>query len=189
VSFEASSLANRDPMYDLFAPGDAMGGVGLSAGVRLVPNLAVVASWQRVRRGADVTLYVDDTDADFESDNQQLRAALLANELTLGLRADFGIAGILRPYAAGHAMVVTTRVRLDDDPTRRDNPGQVEAFGLAPGALVTLGAELRLPVSASVQPAVHLEMGPSWLLPADLDVLGDMQPGGFALRTGVGLRF
>jgi hypothetical protein len=189
LSLEAGTLQNQDPSYDLFANGDVMGSIGLSAGYRLTKNIALVGSWQRVGRGAVVSVQVPDEDADFESRDQQLRAALLANQLTAGVRLDFAIAGYLRPYVSGQGMAVLTRVRLDDEPDVRDNPGQVEALGTATGGLLTFGAELRAPLTDRLHPAVYLEMGPSWLTVAQLGELGSMQMGGFALRTGVGLRF
>lgn len=191
IAGELGSLGNDDPAYDLFSEGDSMGSAGVALGFTLVNHLSLVGSWHHFRHGATVVVGGTDssTDADFESNSQEFRSAWIANEGTLGLRVDASVRDVLFPYVTARGTLLGARMRLDDDPTVNDNPGQVQAGGLTQGVMGTAGFELRIPPNSDIQVAWTLEFGHSWLARADFGAFGSMQPGGFVARSGLGLRF
>lgn len=189
IGAEIGSLANPDPAYDLFSAGNTMGSAGVALGFALAPRLSIVGSWQHYRHGARVSYGQSDTDADFESEEQSVLAAWTAHEGTLGLRLDASIGDVLFPYVAGRGLVLGGRMRLDDDRSVNDNPGQSQARGTTFGGMATAGIELRIPPQSDLQAAWTLELGNAWLARADFGKFGSMRPGGFVARSSLGLRF
>ncbi|MFT4625953.1 MAG: hypothetical protein ACI8PZ_004624 [Myxococcota bacterium] len=180
ISAELGQLHNGDPTYDLFSNRDGMPSRGLRVGIAPVERFTVLAGWHRVRRGADLDL-----------PGGSLNAAFFADEFTLGPKVDLNIGDIFYPYATVQGVLFRGVMKLDDDPDRDDNAGQIRAAALSGGALFMGGLELRNPSSdmLPLQFAVHVEAGYGLISRGNYDTLGSMQPGGFVLRTGVGVRF
>lgn len=189
LSAEIGALNNSDVAYDLFSSGDAMPSYGFKAGYRLAERVAAVASWGLVRHGQTLIVGASDDDGDFEDETDAFVAALIGHELTLGAKADVSIEDVLLPYVSTQGLVMIAEMRFDDEPTDRDNPGQVSASAMTGGFLATAGAELRFPPRSPVAAAWYLEMGYGWLARASFGELGTMKPTGFAVRSGVGVRF
>lgn len=182
VSVELGTLANRDPDFDLYSQSNVMPSRGLRAAFAFHERVAVVAGWHRVRRGAE--LY------DENSESYVGRAAFFADELTLGIKADVELVPAILPYVSVQGMLVRGLSRFDDDPEDEESPGQVQFSALAPGLLPMGGVELRIPKGdAPFTLAWHIEAGYGLVGNMDFDALGDVRPGGFALRSGVGVRF
>ncbi len=190
VSLELGGLYNGDDAYTLFDSTRMMPSRGVRLGYRVHDRLVVVGGWHRVRRGAEVTLGTDDTDADFDNERRVFVAAYFADEFTVGPRIDVAISDILYPYALGQVMVMRGVMKLDDQPNIDTHSGQIRESGISPGLLGVAGVEVRLPdVSAPVRIALHIEAGYGWLGRASYGDFGRMKPGGFAIRSGLGLRF
>jgi hypothetical protein len=186
---ELGSVRNDDLTYDLFSDTNALFGWGLRGVMRPASRVELRAGYHNVRHGASVYTgdYYDDTD--YYSSASYLQSAFYGHEVTLGVRADLSIEDVLLPYVAVDGMLLAALVRLDDDPQQRDNPGQVSAFGVAPGAGLVGGAEIRLPPGSNLQFSVNLEVGYTVLGRMDLGDLGSMRPGGLTVRSGAGIRF
>ncbi len=186
IAVELGTLANQDADYNVYTSKNAMPSWGLRGAFAFHDRLAVSAGWHRVRRGAD--LYAPNSDG--FSDTAIGRAAFTANELTLGLRADVEIAQVILPYVHVHGLLLQGTSRFDDDPEDEDSPGQVKTTAMAAGLMPMGGVELRIPLGdAPFTVGWHMEAGYGWVSRLDFDELGDMSPGGFALRSGVGVKF
>lgn len=179
ISVELGTLRNTDPAFDLFSNKDAMPSRGVRAGIGLTDHLTVIGGWHRVRRGA--TLYLSDT---------TVRTAYFADTFTLGPKAHLPIKDIVYPYVTTQAMLFRGIMKFDDDPDTRHNPGQVTEAALSPGVLGMGGVELRTPSPrGDLALAIFLEAGYGWVARATYGEIGTMKPGGFALRSGFGVRF
>ncbi len=190
LSIEAGSLRSGDPAWDLFADRNRMPSWGGRLGYRLRPRLELVAGWHHVRRGSRITVPgATGGGDDFEDDSASFVAAFDGDQITLGPRVDVSIEDALLPYLQVQGMVFRGLARLDDAPNSRTNLGQVRESGLTGGVLAMAGAELRIPPGAPVVLSYHLELGYGWVAPLALGDFGEIQPGGFAVRTGFGVHF
>ncbi|MBT3223407.1 MAG: hypothetical protein HN348_30415 [Proteobacteria bacterium] len=186
LSFEMGTLHNGDENYDLFSGNNAIPTRGLRFGVAVHENVAVTAGWQHGARGSDIYL------PDSEGGESIMTAAFFADEFTLGVKADYNIADIFFPYVKVDAMLFRGVMKFDDDPNDRFSPGQVQVAGLAPGGLAMGGFEIAVPNKSRKVPltvAVHLEAGYGLVSRLNFGDYGQMKPGGFALRGGIGLRY
>jgi hypothetical protein len=189
VDLELGGIHEGDVAYDLFSERDVLGDWGVRVGWRPASRLQVRAGWHLARHGADVSVSVPETDADFTSSSQDFRAAFVANEATLGLRADVSVQDLFFPYLAVDGMLFAAKVRLDDVLDDPENPSQFESFALTGGGLALAGFELRTPSQGPVSFGWHLEMGYGWLAPAVFPDVGTLQPRGYTVRSGGGVRF
>lgn len=189
VMAEIGSIRNADQNYALFADTNGMFGGGARLAYRPASHLELRLGYQLARHGA--TVYSANSGySDFTSAIDSIfESAFFGHTMTVGARVDASIEGMLLPYAALDAVGLLADVRFDDDPSARDNPGQVTAMGFAPGAGLVGGLELRVPPQSDVQVGLHLELGYTYLAPMDLADFGTMQAGGFTVRSGLGLRF
>lgn len=186
VAVELGTLANSDTDYDVYTSMNAMPSWGLRGAFAFHDRLAVTAGWHRVRRGSD--LYAPNSGG--FNDTAIGRAAFTANELTLGLRADVQLSRVILPYVNVQGLALQGTSRFDDDPADEDSPGQVKTTALAFGFMPMGGVELRIPKDdAPFTVGWHIEAGYGWVSALDFEELGDMKPGGFALRSGMGVKF
>jgi len=80
-------------------------------------------------------------------------------------------------------------MKFDDDPESKNNAGQIAQSGTALGVLTMGGVEFRSPAKENkIAFSFHVEAGYGWFQTATFGDLGTMQPGGYALKTGIGLR-
>jgi hypothetical protein len=181
VSVELGTLYTDDPSWALFSDTEGLPSKGLRFGYAVHDRVAVVGGWHHVRRGAELTL---------ASGSMSTSSAFLGDEFTLGARGDVAIGDAILPYVALSAMMVRGDVRLDDDFEDDDNPGQVRETDWAPGGLAVGGIELRIPQDeAPFTLAMHLEAGYGATAPLRFGEVGQIQPAGFVMRGGVGVRF
>jgi hypothetical protein len=176
LSGELGRLHNADPTYDLFSNRDVMPSRGLRVGLTVADTVTIETGWHRVRRGlAEPTLGI--------------QTAFFADEFILGPKISRGFGDVFYPYVATHGALMRGVMKFDDDPDSRRNAGQVAEAGVALGVLAMGGVELRSPAKeGKIAFSVHLEGGYGWFQTAAYGDLGTMQPGGFALKTGIGLR-
>jgi hypothetical protein len=181
ASFELGNLHNGDDAYNVFSERAGMPSVGGRVGLALTERLAARAGWHHVAQGADV--FIGEEEA-------HLASAFTAEEVTLGVRADVSLGDFLLPYVAIDGLALLAKARLDDDPSDENSPGQVQERAFAPGALAMGGLEVRIPKeNAPFTVAFQIEAGYALVGELDLGNLGTMKPGGFAIRSGLGLRF
>ena len=187
VSLEFGSLHNGDWGSSYFSDSNAIPSVGLRLGYALSDRLAVTLGYHHSARGSELEFY--NYYEEFTS-QPAVFSAFFGNELTVGVKYDMELTSYLRPYASGQALVMHGTAVLDDDLSEDDNSTVFRASSIAPGGMATLGIELRLPNSRlPITPAAHLEMGYAYVGNLDFAELGDMQPGGFVVRSGIGARF
>ena len=180
-SGELGTLHNSDPTFDLFSSTDAMPSRGLRLGIAPVDRITVLAGWHHVGRGSVV---------EFEESDERFYSAFLADEFTLGAKLDAELGEWFYPYVSGNLMLIRGQMRFDDNDQIDFNANQLKASSLAPGLLGMAGTEFRVPQKdGPVTIAWHLEMGYGWVGRTTFEDFGDMKPGGFALRSGLGLRF
>lgn len=179
LGVEIGHLHNGDPSFDAFSDSNALPSRGFKAGVQVADPLAVVVGWHHISRGA--TIYGAGPD---------IATAYQANEWTLGAKLEHGFTSWFYPYVSVSGMVLEGTMRLDDEPYEDDNPNELQAHGLSPGAMATAGMEFRMPLgSYPVQLTYWLDGGGALLARGTYGNFGDMKPGGFTLHTGVGVRF
>ena len=195
VSVEWGVVASSDDTLDLFGA-NYLPTRGLRAGLAVHRNLAIVGGWHRGRRGVRFTT----------EDGQSGQMAYFADAFTLGAKADFELFSFLLPYVTTQAILWRGTMKFDDEPDDRTSPGQVRVSALAPGGLFAGGLELRIPkADAPFTLAWHVEAGYALVARHAYrggstvtddgrtslgdDVIATAKPGGFALRTGLGVRF
>ncbi len=179
LDLELGQLHNGDESFDLFSERDGMPSRGVQAGVRVATPVVVQVSGHRVSRGLDLSV----------AEGLSIATAYFANEWTAGVRVDHTFADIFQPYAAVHGLLLQGAMKLDDEPEDDDNPNQLVARAVHPGALLTGGFEIRGPQQDRKWTAGFLvEAGYGLVARADYGDFGSMKPGGFVLRTGIGLR-
>jgi hypothetical protein len=186
INLELGTIANHDPVYDVFSDGDGMASRGIRGGVRLNENISVIGGWHRVRQGSEV--FVEGVNG---GEDATFTAALFADELSLGVQAGvpFG-EDVFFPYVGLDGMLFRGVMKFDEDTSTKKNSGQVISAGAAPGILPVGGVEFRSPTgSTDLQVAFFLEMGHTWFTGADFGDIGMMKVGGLSARGGVGLRF
>ena len=182
IAIEVGNLHNGDRTYDRFSYEDTMPSYGLAAGFAFHDRLALIGGWHHIRRGADLTF-----GGEFLA-----RQALFANDLSLGVKGDVPWGDYVATYVSLNAVGMHATVKVDDDPNDEQSPGQVQASGLAVGARAAGGVQVRIPKDrwfAPVTAAFHIEAGYELLSRLQFGDMGSMKPGGFALRTGVGIQF
>lgn len=183
---EVGSLHIGDPEYDLFTRGNALPSVGLRAGFRPTGDrhvpVGVMASWHHNTRGSRI--------GDGQGGPDYV-AAFTTDTFGLGARLDADIGEVFSPYLGVQGLLMRGLARFDDDPSDNDSPGQTKVAGLAPGLLTVGGIEMSSPdfTVFSGEVFVHLEIGYGVTAPIRLDGLGDLQPRGVAVRSGIGMRF
>lgn len=181
VSLEIGNHAARDPGFDFFSRRDVLPWFGARVGYAVHDRIAVVGSYHRARRGRDLFSPTSSGDA---------RTALLVNEIALGAKADVDVLPWFVPYVTATGLVAVHNARFDDDPDDNEPIGQLAEVTTAGGARATLGTELRIPKEeAPFTVAVYAEGGWTLLSTVAFCPYGDMQLGGFTLRTGLGVRF
>ena len=190
VSLELGSLHNGDWGSSYFSESNAIPSVGLRLGYALSDRLAVTLGYHHSARGSEFDFYGYSDDYEYSTSQPAVFSAFFGNELTVGVKYDMELTSYLHPYASGQALVMHGTAVLDDDLSEDDNSTVFRASSIAPGGMATLGIELRLPNSRlPITPAAHLEMGYAYVGSLDFAELGDMQPGGFVVRSGIGARF
>ena len=189
VAFELGSLASRDPSFDLFSDGNALPSRGVKLGYRIAERVELVAGWHRASRGAEVDIPDVGSELDFDGGASEFYSVFTTDQFTLGPRVDIEIANIVWPYVAAQGLVVRGMARLDEDLSVNNNVNQLRATGAGFGVMGFGGVEIRFPYETIVKLSLHAEVGYGYVSPMRLGEFGSMSIGGFAVRSGVGLRF
>ncbi len=176
LSGELGTLQNTDPSYDLFSNSNLMPSRGVRLGVTMMDTLTIETGWHRVRRG-------------LHEETLDIQTAFFADEFILGPKVSHGFADVFYPYAAVHGVLIRGVMKFDDDSSNKRNAGQIKETGMAPGVLTMGGIEFRSPTArGKLAVAAHFEAGYGWFQAAEFGDIGTMQPGGFAIKGGIGLR-
>ncbi|MFN7144829.1 MAG: hypothetical protein ACK4YP_13720 [Myxococcota bacterium] len=187
VSFEVGWIGAYDPAWDLFSSGDALPSYGLRLGFAVHDNVALIAGWQHAVHGGSVSVDAYGTDEyGYES---TFRAAMYTDQINVGAKADVKVWSWLHPYVTAQAVGMRGLARLDDDAGDDENLTQVQVAGLTGGFTGAAGLDFLIPVKGRVAIAPYIELGYGWMAPLALRDLGSVQFGGFAGRSGVGVRF
>ncbi|HND34143.1 MAG TPA: hypothetical protein PKY30_02420 [Myxococcota bacterium] len=185
LSFQGGWTAANDPRYEVLSSSNVLGSIGLRAGVRVHPRLAVVLDWQH---GGSL-LQVDSDEDDIRLDSS-FNSAFTVDQIGVGVLGDLKVGSWFRPYATVQGVLAVESLRLDDDPDHDDNSTQVHETGVGGGVYGALGVEFRIPLGKSgLALAPYTEWGGSYLSDAKLGQVGAVSFGGFAGRAGIGLRF
>ncbi len=192
LTFELGTLANPDPSFDLFADNDVLPSRGVRAVVALNDRVGLSAGWQHSGRGSTVATegaYVDE-ELDIWSSGE-FQAALRADQFRVGPIADVELLqGALAPYVRADLVVMRSSAWLTDADSRRSNPTEIKEVALTTGFSAMGGLAVNIPGLLGFDPTVHLEAGTTHLFsPLQFETLGSVQPGGFTLNGGIGLRY
>ena len=201
IAVSVGTFENGDEQYQLFNTRGHMFQVGLRGEYAIHDRFAVVGSVRAHRTGQSVAT------GDDYSGAQSFVAAYSANTAGVGLKADVEtFKGVLQGYVTTQALLYHATMRLDDDGNSRTNAGQVQSSSISAGFEATAGIELKvspkkLPVSFGWFNEVGMGLIASHSYRGAKDVngteesfasdayLGDMMPGGFVFRSGLGVRF
>ena len=190
LSAELGSMNYPDPHFELFASSGRLPVRGLRAGVRVFDRAVIEGAWSHGARGASI-LAGQDTSYDFQDDRGELYTAYYLDAFTLGVRLDLPLARrIVYPFVAGRGALQWQRIRLDDDITDRDSPGQYQTSAVSPGYEVVGGIELRTPQGRGhFAAAWTLELGRAAMQESTFAELGTLTAHGYLVRTGIGVRY
>lgn len=199
VSFEVSSLVNNSDSYNVFSGGrQGMTALGVRGGWAFHDRLALIGGFQHHRRGSEV--YLQESEA-------SMVAAYFATTYSVGIKADIEPVRWLQLYTTAQASLYQGLMKWDNEPDSRTNLGQLQSSGISGGGVFAGGVEFRIPkgLKLPVGFGFYTEMGygiiarHSYNNPKDPNApdmtwedgqsIGTMQPGGFTIRSGIGVRF
>ena len=211
ISFELGTFANNDETYNLFGGNDGMKSWGFRGGYAIHDRVSIIASYHHHRTGSHIT-----TDEDWE---YAFHSAYYANLFGIGAKADVQPLKWLQFYSALQGLAYLGTARFDADGNSRTNIGQFNATSLAVGGQVTVGTEIKIRLKTNkslfkkseakdqgtLQFAWHIEGGYGIVskheyqfkdvnaevngFPEESENNASMNPGGFVLRSGLGMRF
>ncbi|MFK7929827.1 MAG: outer membrane beta-barrel protein [Myxococcota bacterium] len=183
LSLEGGTNRIADPDFRTFARGAAMPTWGIRGGYAVHDRVALFGSLHTGQRGQQVS---DGTANGF-------RTAYNATTLTLGAKADADLGETFAPYVSAGLLLHHGLVRLDDDPNRRNNPGQILSSSASFGATALAGFEIRFLPGEDIQPALHVEGGLQGVLPHSYLFNGESMLNmgylGPVIHAGAGIRF
>ena len=198
LSVEFGTFGNNDETYRLFSQSDAMTSWGVRGGYAVHDRVSLIASYHHHQRGAMASIsdHWDDT----------FQTAYFAELIGVGAKADIQPLKWLQFYSAVQGLVYIGTARFDAEPNSRTNIGQFTATSAAIGGQWTAGTELKFGLKKStIGLAWHIEGGYGIAskhqyrfqdVNADVDgfdaeaaTTNTMQPNGFVLRSGLGIRF
>jgi len=200
ISLSAGTFQNSDEQYQLFSQGYHMVQIGLRGSYAIHERVSLIGSVNTHRRGKEVF------PSDDNSGQATFATAFSASTLGLGVKADIQPIKCLQVYVAGQALAYHATMRFDDDANSRTNAGQVQSSAFSGGLEATAGLELKVhPRKLPVSFGWYNEFGVGAIanhsfkgaksvnsaedsFASDAD-LGDMAPGGFVFRSGLGVRF
>ena len=210
VSVEIGTLQNSDASYDLFGYSNAMTSYGLRGAYAVHDRISITAGYHHHQRGARVEQWDGETDEYAASFVNVYNAHLIS----VGGRADLQPWKWLQVYTRLSGLMVVGTVRMDQNTDSRTNPGQIRAVGVSGGAEWLGGLEFQIGLLRSrgkdrskprLKLATYVEAGGGVVarhgygsvkdVNAEVDgfepgtTLFSMAPGGFVLRSGIGLRF
>lgn len=159
---------------------------GLRYGRALSDNLDLVVGVQGGMRTA--------TRLDGETSDIVLRSAYSASTLQAGVRGKVALTDYLHPYAMTALVGHVGHLRLDDDPNRRDHPGQLRSTVISGGLTARGGVELRFRnPDRAIIPLTQIELGWQGVLQhthrIDGEALMRMGYSGFAFQIAAGAAF
>jgi hypothetical protein len=99
-----------------------------------------------------------------------------------------------QPYVRGMGSLETAVLRLDEDLDDKENVNRLREVALAPGVELVAGVDIvtapfGMDVGPDVSPVLFLEMGWNRTGLFDLEEVGEMQFGGYVIRSGIGIAF
>lgn len=203
ASFEMGNISNNDETFSLVSPTERMRSGGFRAGVRLTERLTVLAGYHHSDISSTVRFYGDeggyqgtydyyDEDIDTGNNASSFDTQLSTHIVSVGPKLDLNIKGVFYPYISAQALVTMQNMALGDDLNGANSATEVLASGSTIGAAGMLGAEFRTPpgiLPFGSQVALYFELGHTVTSAATFEPIGDMQNGGYTVRSGVGLRF
>ena len=196
VTLETGYLKNEGPAFNLFSESNRMNAVGIRAVGALGEHLGIVGSWQHTGQKAEINVgqYTEadeDSDFDYGPQTQTYQSELQADQFSLGPIADWEIFnGALAPYVHADMIVQRATAHLRSGIENYPNRVELERTALQAGVAAMVGITVNVPIIAGSEVTGHVEVGTTQYLGSlKFQDFGEMQPGGFTLRTGIGLRY
>ncbi len=200
IAFELGTTHDASSNAEFLHGGEAASSQGLRLGFGLGEHLSLIGGWHRSRYGQEIILVSDSTEW---TGDGGLRSQFVLDQLSAGVKVRREVRPWLQPYANAQLVLARAEVRLDDASEEDENPNELRAKGLAPGAMVMAGLEVDPLRAFGGRLGSYLELGYDYTLPLHLRdeaghegssggdevELGDVRLQGFALRWGVGYRF
>jgi len=186
ITVNAGLVTMNSESMQPFADNAVMPTLGVRAGWAFHDRLSLLGGLHTGQRGLQVV--------DQATSAEAFRTAYRASTLSAALKVDVEPSDFAAPYALAGVVGHLGVVRLDDDPTRRDHPGQLRSASASLGATGAVGIQFRMAKpDAKVRPALNLELGWQGVLPHRYPAGGDrMLPQGYsgvAFKSGVGIVF
>jgi len=184
INFDLGFVGNEDAAYGLFSESDTMFGLGVSGGVVLwdlndVLGVHLVGGWNRTWQGATI-----------HSATGSLQTGLWTDEFSLGPKISVTLWGWFTPYLTVQGSVMHGLVSLEDLGAAKDSPTSFTRGAVIGGFRSMAGVDFVIPHDRGpVAVGIYSEIGYGGYAPMSWEDFGSMQPGGFAFRSGVGLRF
>lgn len=197
LTLQTGYVTNDDPAFNLFSERNRMSGVGIRAVGALGDHLGLVGSWQHTGRGAsvnadyDYVVYDEDSDLIYTPYMREYQSAIRTDQFSLGPIADWELFdGTLAPFVHADMLVQRGAAYLASGEENYPNRVELTRTAVHAGVAAMAGVAVNVPVIAGFEVTGHLEMGTTHYLGAlKFEDFGELQPGGFTLRTGIGVRY
>lgn len=197
LTVQTGYVTNDDPAFNLFSERNRMSGVGIRAVGALGDHLGLVGNWQHTGRGASVNgaydyeVYDEESDAFYGTYTREYQSALRTDQFSLGPIADWEMFdGTLAPYVHADMLVQRGTAYLASGEENYPNRVEIQRSAWHAGVAAMAGVAVNIPVIAGFEATLHAEVGTTQYFGAlNFNDLGAMQPGGFTLRTGLGVRY
>jgi len=106
------------------------------------------------------------------------------NDVEVGIQTSFRAAKWFEPRLRVSGALWIGSVKIQDNATE-----PMKYVGVTGGITGLAGFQFVIPTKGSVWPTIHLDAGYAWAAQMAFQTLGNLQPGGFVARAGMGVRW
>jgi len=194
ISLDAGLIGSSSDAWQVVG-GNPMGTVGLSGGWDVAPGLTAVGTLQWGQSGSQNHFgnqwWDEDEGISPAPGSEGFVAALGLVQLQAGVRSDLFQNSWVRPYGVAKLSTTLGLLRMDDDPSDKDNVNQIQSTGFSIGAVAAAGIAVEQPRKAAGPFAIRgeLEAGYGFGTALGFDEIGSLEMSALHIRAAAGLRF
>jgi hypothetical protein len=175
--------------------GNPMPTIGLSGGWDVAPGLTAVGTLQWGQSGSKNYFgnqwWEEDEGGSASPGSEGFIAAIHLIQLQGGVRSDLMQNRWVRPYGVAKLSTTVGVLRLDDDPSDKDNVNQIQSVGFSIGGIAAAGIAVERPRKQAGPFAFRceLEAGYGFGTALGFDEIGELEMSAMHIRAAAGVRF